>query len=238
MRFFALFLLASCLLEADQPRNLLVIQTDEHHFKTLGCYGGRVVKTPHIDWIAKQGAVATSFYATTPVCSPSRAALLSGRFPQHTPVVNNNIKLDDKIVTFAEVLRRKGYATGYAGKWHLDGDGKPQWATARKFGFTDNRFMFNRGHWKKFEDTKNGPRVAARRNGRPYYGVEGADEKSFSTAWLTDRDTQDCEGVASPEKDNAMLVTFAHGDTTVVHTSRAPYLSVNVISAYVPHFEK
>ena len=107
----------------NKPFNLLVIQTDEHHFKTLGCYGGKIVKTPHLDWIAKHGAKATSFYATTPVCSPSRGALLSGKFPQHTPVTNNNIRLDDKIVTFAEVLRRKGYATGYAGKWHLDGSG-------------------------------------------------------------------------------------------------------------------
>ena len=101
--------------------NVLVIQTDEHHFKTLGCYGGRIVETPNIDWIAKHGAIATSFYATTPVCSPSRGALISGRYPQNTPVTNNNISLGNHVVTFAEVLRRKGYKTGYAGKWHLDG---------------------------------------------------------------------------------------------------------------------
>ena len=69
---------------AAKPYNVLVIQTDEHHFKTLGCYGGKVVSTPNIDWIAKNGAIATSFYATTPVCSPSRAALVSGRYPQST----------------------------------------------------------------------------------------------------------------------------------------------------------
>ena len=125
--------------------NVLVIQTDEHHFKTLGCYGGKIVKTPNIDWIARHGALATSFYATTPVCSPSRGALISGRYPQSTKVTNNNIPLDDHVVTFAEVLRRQGYKTGYAGKWHLDGLGKPQWAPKRKFGFEDNRYMFNRG---------------------------------------------------------------------------------------------
>ena len=132
--------------DKKSPYNLLVIQTDEHHFKTLGCYGGKIVKTPNIDWIAKNGAIATSFYATTPVCSPSRGALMSGKYPQHTPVTNNNIPLGDDIVTFAEVLRRKGYATGYAGKWHLDGNGKPQWGPKRTFGWEDNRFMFNRGH--------------------------------------------------------------------------------------------
>jgi len=205
--------------EKNKPFNLLVIQTDEHHFKTLGCYGGKIVKTPHLDWIAKHGAKATSFYATTPVCSPSRGALLSGKFPQHTPVTNNNIRLDDKIVTFAEVLRRTGYATGYAGKWHLDGTGKPQWAPKRNFGFADNRFMFNRGHWKKFADGPDGPRVAARRNGKPHYGVEGADEKSFSTDWLTDKAIDFVN--ANKKKPFCYMVSYPdpHGPNTV----RAPY---------------
>ncbi|MEO1999823.1 MAG: sulfatase-like hydrolase/transferase, partial [Planctomycetaceae bacterium] len=118
-----------CVVEAaDPPMNLLILQTDEHHFKTLGCYGGRLVETPNIDWIGKHGAICTSFYATTPVCSPSRAAFVSGLYPQKTPVVTNNIPLDDAIVTFAEILQKRGYATGFAGKWHLDGSGKPQWA--------------------------------------------------------------------------------------------------------------
>ena len=169
------------------PYNVLVIQTDEHHFKTLGCYGGKIVGTPNIDWIARHGALATSFYATTPVCSPSRGALISGCYPQYTQVTNNNIPLGDHVVPFAEVLRRKGYKTGYAGKWHLDGLGKPQWAPERKFGFDDNRYMFNRGHWKKFEITGAGPRVAAIKRGKPSYGVENADSKTFSTDWLANR---------------------------------------------------
>ena len=173
---------------ADKPYNLLVIQTDEHHYGTLGCYGGEIVKTPNIDWLAKSGALCTSFYATTPVCSPSRAALVSGLYPQKTPVVQNNIPLHDSVVSFAELLRRRGYATGYAGKWHLDGNGKPQWAPKRQFGFEDNRFMFNRGHWKKFEIVPAGPRVGARNaQDKPTYGLDGADEKTFSTDWLADR---------------------------------------------------
>ncbi len=67
MKKSRLTILAFCLslsaFAADKksPYNLLVIQTDEHHFKTLGCYGGKIVKTPNIDWIAKNGAIATSF---------------------------------------------------------------------------------------------------------------------------------------------------------------------------------
>lgn len=171
---------------AAKNPNLLVIYTDEHHFNTLGCYGGKIVETPNIDWLAENGALCTRFYATTPVCSPSRAALVSGRYPQHTPVVQNNIPLADETLTFARYLKGKGYATGFAGKWHLDGTGKPQWEPERDFGFEDHRFMFNRGHWKKFADTPEGPRVASRnRKGDPSYGVEGADEDSFATDWLT-----------------------------------------------------
>jgi len=184
----ALLVVAGPAESASKKPNLLVIHTDEHHFGTLGCYGGRIVETPHIDWLAERGALCTSFYATTPVCSPSRAAFVSGRYPHNTPVVTNGIPLDDEIVTFAEILARKGYATGYAGKWHLDGQGKPQWGPERKFGFRDNRFMFNRGHWKRMEDTPDGPRVAARnQRGQPSYDVEGADEESFTTDWLADK---------------------------------------------------
>ena len=199
--------------------NLLVIQTDEHHFKTLGCYGGKIVKTPNIDWIAKNGAIATSFYATTPVCSPSRGALMSGKYPQHTPVTNNNIKLGDDIVTFAEVLRRKGYATGYAGKWHLDGDGKPQWGPKRKFGWEDNRFMFNRGHWKMFADGPNGPQVGSTKNGRPDYGIKGADEKSFATDWLTDK----VINFVNEKKGKSFCYMVSYPDPHGPNTVRAPY---------------
>ncbi len=178
--------------------NLVIIHTDEHNFRTLGCYRklmseeqgyvwgkGVAVETPNIDWIADKGAICTSYYATTPVCSPSRSSFVSGKYPQNTPVHNNDIPMKDGIVTFAEVLRRKGYATGYAGKWHLDGTGKPQWQPERNFGFADNRYMFNRGHWKKLEDTDKGPRVAAlNKEGKPGYFVDGADSKSFTTDWL------------------------------------------------------
>jgi arylsulfatase A-like enzyme len=214
------------------PPNLLVIQTDEHNFRTLGCYRDTlppeqalvwgkdaVLETPNIDWLAKQGALCTSFYATTPVCSPSRAALISGRYPQNTPVVNNNVPLSNDVVTFAELLKRRGYRTGYVGKWHLDGSGKPQWQPKRNFGFEDNRFMFNRGHWKKFEDTPEGPRVGARKNGKPSYDLDGADEESFATDWLTTKVIKFIE--SDKEQPFCMMVALPdpHGPNTV----RAPY---------------
>lgn len=213
-------LLARPLAAADPPLNLVIIETDEHHFSTLGCYGGTIVGTPNIDSIAADGARCTSFYATTPVCSPSRAALVSGLYPQKTPVVTNNIPLDDSIVTFAELLRRNGYATGFAGKWHLDGAGKPQWAPQRHFGFEDNRFMFNRGHWKKMEDTPDGPRVGSRnQRGQPNYDVNGADETTFTTDWLCGKAVDFIDAHADQPFCYMVSIPDPHGPNTV----RAPY---------------
>jgi len=212
--------------------NLLVIHTDEHNFRTLGCYRatlsedqafvwgkGVVVDTPHVDWLARNGALCTRFYATTPVCSPSRAAFVSGRYPQNTPVTTNNIPLQDGIVTFAEILAKVGYATGYAGKWHLDGGGKPQWEPEREFGFRDNRYMFNRGHWKILEDTPDGPRVGARSGSKPTYGVAGATAKSFTTDFLADKTIEFIQ--ANRDKPFCYMVSIPdpHGPNTV----RAPY---------------
>ncbi len=219
-----------------QPKarpNLLIIQTDEHNFRTLGCYRktlpdkqafmwgkDAVVTTPHIDWLADNGALCTKFYATTPVCSPSRAAWVSGRYPQNTPVTTNNMALDDDMITFAEILKRQGYATGYAGKWHIDGAGKPQWGPKRQFGFADNRYMFNRGHWKQLEDTAQGPRVKARNaQGKPSYDVKGADEISFTTDFLADRTVD----FVNTHKHEPFCYMVSIPDPHGPNSARAPY---------------
>jgi uncharacterized sulfatase len=211
--------------------NVIVIMTDEHNFRTLGCYretmekrqaymwGPSVVETPNIDWIAKNGALCTSFYATTPVCSPSRASFITGLYPQATPVIKNDIRLADDVVTFASILKSKGYATGYAGKWHLDGTGKPQWQPKRNFGFEDNRYMFNRGHWKNLEITKDGPRVGAKKNGKPSYSVDGADETTFTTDFLIDRTIEFVETNKAKPFCYMVSIPDPHGPDTV----RAPY---------------
>lgn len=214
--------------KAGKP-NLLVIQTDEHNFRTLGCYrkllspdqalmwGDAVVETPHIDTIANEGAICTSFYATSPVCSPSRASFVSGRYPQNTPVVTNNIPMDDDVVTFAEILRRNGYATGYAGKWHLDGTPKPGWTPRRNFGFEDNRYMFNRGHWKLLK-IYNGKPMVGTRKGRPSYGAIG-DKKTFTTDWLCDRTIDFMNAHKNSPFCYMVSIPDPHGPDTV----RAPY---------------
>ncbi|MDB4384905.1 sulfatase-like hydrolase/transferase [Opitutaceae bacterium] len=192
---------AASLAAADRP-NLVIVMTDEHNLRTIGCYrelmspeqafvwGDDVeVKTPHIDSIAQAGALHTNFYVSTPVCSPSRAAFLTGKYPHQVGVPTNDLPMYDDTVTIAEVLGREGYATSYIGKWHLDGTGKPQWEPERKFGWQDNRYMFNRGHYKNLKETADGPRVNAPmgKDGIPRSDVGDADEKSYTTDFLMDR---------------------------------------------------
>jgi len=217
----------------NERPNLLILHTDEHNFRTLGCYretlsddqaylwGPKaVVETPRIDQLAKNGVLCTSFYATTPVCSPSRSSFMTGMYPQNTPVVTNNIPMADGLETFASILKNNGWSTAYIGKWHLDGTGKPQWAPERKFGFEDNRYMFNRGHYKMLEDTDDGPRVASINDkGVADYGLEGADEKSFTTDFLADKAMEFIE----MHKDGPFCLMVSFPDPHGPNTVRAPY---------------
>jgi len=189
-------LLSTLFANADSKPNLVIIHTDEHNFRTLGCYRdlmtpeqgfvwgeGIKVDTPHIDSLAKQGALCTKYYATYPVCSPSRASFISGLYPPATGTPKNDAPLNDGLVTFAEVLQRDGYETAYLGKWHLDGNAKPGVEPPRKFGFADNRYMFNRGHWKMLRDTENGLEAGGPSTSYKAMG----DEQTFTTDFLTDR---------------------------------------------------
>ena len=185
---------------AERP-NVVIIHCDELSFRALGCYRAQLpaeqarvwgakaqLDTPNIDRIASAGVLCDRFFAASPVCTPSRAAFVSGRYPQNTGAIANDQPMRDEVETFAAVLQRAGYATGYAGKWHLDGQARPGWAPKRQFGFGDNACMFNRGHYKQLKDTPQGPRVkAVNAQGQPTYDVKGADATSFTTDFLTDK---------------------------------------------------
>ena len=110
----------------SQPRNVLFIWTDQQRPDTLGAYGNRRIRTPHVDRLAATGAVFERAYCTQPVCSPSRASVLTGLYPHSHGVPQNNIPLPAEVPTLAELLRPHGYATGYVGKWHLGNElGRP-----------------------------------------------------------------------------------------------------------------
>ena len=103
------------------PPNLLVIMTDQQPVSTLGCYGNPLNPTPHLDRLAETGTRFTNFYIGAFPCSPSRATMLTGCYPQRHGVTTNNVVLSDEIPSLGFLLRDAGRATAYFGKSHLGG---------------------------------------------------------------------------------------------------------------------
>jgi arylsulfatase A-like enzyme len=112
------------LTEPRRPPNIVLIFADDLGYGDLGCYGAGKIKTPNLDRLAREGVKLTQFYACAPVCTPSRAGLLTGRYPIRTGLVRvlspgSKDGIDDGEATLAEALRARGYATTCIGKWHL-----------------------------------------------------------------------------------------------------------------------
>ena len=113
---------------AEPPPNVVVILADDLGYGDLGCYGHPSIRTPHLDRMAAEGMRFTDFYSAAEVCTPSRTALLTGRYPIRSGMCHDRFRvlrtkstghLPDDETTLAELLRGRGYATGCFGKWHL-----------------------------------------------------------------------------------------------------------------------
>jgi len=110
--------------QATRPPNIVHIVGDDVGYDDIGCFGAPKIKTPNLDKLAARGARFTSFYAPSPTCTPTRAALMTGCYAERVGVnrvlfPNDNIGLHPDEVTIAELLKTKGYATACVGKWHL-----------------------------------------------------------------------------------------------------------------------
>ena len=103
------------------PTNLLFVFADQLRAGDLGCEGNPDALTPHLDALAAEGVRFTNAVSTCPVCTPYRASLLTGKYPLSNGMVVNDVRLPVTETSIAHVLREAGYATGYFGKWHLDG---------------------------------------------------------------------------------------------------------------------
>lgn len=126
----------------SRPRrpNIILILCDDLGYGDLGCYGNRVIHTPELDRLAAHGARFTQFYTTSPVCSPTRAGIMTGHYPQRYGIHSADLPeraarypLPGSATTLAEVLKQAGYYTAHVGKWHLGEP--PHTVEPRKQGF-------------------------------------------------------------------------------------------------------
>ncbi len=108
------------LLAAPHPHIVLVMADDQGWAQT-GYYQHPVLKTPNLDAMAAGGLRFDRFYAGAPVCSPTRASVLTGRANDRTGVESHGYALRRQEITLAQILADNGYATGHFGKWHLNG---------------------------------------------------------------------------------------------------------------------
>jgi len=99
--------------------NILFIVTDQQRWDTLGCYGNDIVETPNLDALAEDGVLFEDTHCTHPLCTPSRASLLTGRYPSTHGLWRNGVPLDEDETTVADVLGENEYDTGLVGKAHF-----------------------------------------------------------------------------------------------------------------------
>ena len=147
-RLFAALLLPAIAIAATGRANVVLIVSDEQGYANISCYPHPdEVSTPNLDCLATEGVRMTSGYASCPVCAPTRAGLLTGRYQQRfgfCTAADSRAGLPRSETTLAELLRNSGYATGVFGKWYV-GYEQPYWPLERGFD-TFYGFLGHGGH--------------------------------------------------------------------------------------------
>lgn len=104
--------------KAERP-NIIFILSDDHAFQAISAYGGRLVQTPNIDRIAREGAIFRNALVCNSICGPSRATLLTGKYSHMNGYKMNKAKFDVSQELFPRILQQNNYQTAWIGKWHL-----------------------------------------------------------------------------------------------------------------------
>lgn len=102
----------------DSKPNVVLILADDHHFRALGAAGNPEIHTPNLDRLARQGTRFTNCHVTNPICTPSRATILTGQYGFRNGVVFFGQPIREQSITWPQLLKQQGYTLGYTGKWH------------------------------------------------------------------------------------------------------------------------
>lgn len=205
-------------LAASKP-NIVIIFADDLGYGDLGCYGSPVIRTPRLDRMAAEGLRFTDFYSAAEVCTPSRAALLTGRYPIRSGMCGNrrvlfpNSKggLPPGEITIAEALKGAGYATAHVGKWHLgihEGSRPLNQGFDRSFGLPysndmDARAGLPRGSSGSPNPPHDGWNVPLLRDGKIV-------EQPADQTTLTKRYTAEAMKFIAEKKDGPFFLYLAH----------------------------
>lgn len=222
MQLLAVWLILCGLTSAAEKLNVVLILADDLGWADLGCYGSKYYRTPQLDKLAAEGVRFTEGYASCPVCSPTRAALMTGKYPARLhltdwlpgrgdrpdqkllrPKIRQELPLEE--TTLAEALKAAGYVTGHIGKWHLGGAG----FGPREQGFDSNIGGDHTGTPQSYFAPYKGKVRADKETVIP--GLEDAPEGEY----LTDRYAAEAEKFLEKHKDEPFFLYLPHN---AVHT--------------------
>ena len=145
----------------DERPNVVIVMADDHGYGDTGYTGHPFVQTPNLDAMAEGGVVFNRFYASAPVCSPTRASVMTGRHPFRTNVPNHGHYMRPHETTIAEALKDAGYVTGHFGKWHIGsvqpnsptspgGAGFDEWLSGLNF-FDNDPYLSRNGNYEQIK---------------------------------------------------------------------------------------
>ncbi len=194
---------------ATRKPNIIFVLADDLGYSELGCYGNSFNETPNLDKLAREGMRFTDAYAAAPVCSPYRAALMTGQYPARVGITdylrpNDRKHLSTDHVTVAESLKRAGYATGIIGKWHLTGyaNSGAKEVPPGEHGFDETIVSENRG-------------IGGGSYFHPYHFNREIKKRLAGKEYLTDRQNLEAVEFIERHKDGPFFLFLSH---YAVHT--------------------
>jgi arylsulfatase A-like enzyme len=213
MKYIILYSLAllgffsnTLLWSAEKPPNIVLIFADDLGYADLGCFGSTKIRTPNIDSLAREGIKLTNFHVPQAVCSASRAALLSGCYPNRVGILgalgpNSKNGIKDAETLLPEYLKKVGYSTAIFGKWHL-GD-SAQYSPLRHGFDTYFGLPYSNDMWPNHPTAKNFPPLPLREDDKV---LELNPDQSKLTGWYTDRGVKFIEA----NKDKPFFLYMPH----------------------------